>query len=40
MEQLKQWIDAEYEGGRQTTLSTHELEAKIEQLSGGKYKRV
>ena len=40
VEQLKQWIDAEYEGGRQTTLSTHELEAKIEQLSGGKYKRV
>ena len=38
--QLKQWIDAEYEGGRQTTLATHELEAKIEQLSGGKYKRV
>ena len=40
VEQLKQWIDAEYEGGRQSTLSTHELEAKIEQLSGGKYKRV
>ena len=40
MEQLKQWIDAEYEGGRQTTLATHELEAKIEQLSGGQYKRV
>ncbi len=40
VEQLKQWIDAEYEGGRQTTLATHELEAKIEQLSGGKYKRV
>lgn len=40
VEQLKQWIYAEYEGDRQTTLSTHELEAKIEQLSGGKYKRV
>ena len=40
VEQLKQWIDAEYEGGRQTTLATHELEAKIERLSGGKYKRV
>ena len=40
VEQLKQWIDAEYEGGRQTTLSTHELETKIEQLSGGKYTRV
>ena len=31
VEQLKQWIDAEYEGGRQTTLSTHELETKIER---------
>lgn len=40
VQQLKQWIDDEYEGGRQTTLSTHELEEKVEQLSGGKYKRV
>ena len=28
---LKQWIDGEYEDGRQTTLSTAELETKIEE---------
>ena len=37
---LKDWIDAEYAGGRQTSLSNDELEAKIEALSGGKYKRL
>ena len=37
---LKQWIDAEYEDGRQTTLSNTELETKIEELSGGKYRRL
>ena len=37
---LKEWIDAEYEGGRQTSLSTHELELKIEQLSGGRFARL
>ena len=37
---LKRWIDEEYEGGRQTTLSTAELETKIEELSGGKYPRL
>lgn len=26
---LKEWVDAEYEGGRQTVISNHELEAKI-----------
>lgn len=35
---LKEWIDAEYENGRQTTLSNHEIESKIEELSNGKYK--
>ncbi len=35
---MKEWIDQEYEGGRQTTLSAGELEAKIEELSGGKLK--
>ena len=34
---VKEWIDHEYEGGRVTTLSTHELESKIAELSGGKY---
>ncbi len=37
---LKEWIDAEYEGGRQTSLSTHELEEKIEVLSEGRLKRL
>ncbi len=37
---LKDWIDSEYEGGRQTSLSTHEIEEKIEQLSGGRFKRL
>lgn len=33
---LKSWIDKEYEGGRQTSLSTSELEEKILALTGGK----
>ena len=33
---LKEWIDREYEDGRQTTLSNSELEEKISELSGGK----
>lgn len=33
---LKEWIDREYEDGRQTTLSNSELEEKILELSGGK----
>ena len=37
---LKAWIDQEYEGGRQTSLATHELEEKIEQLSGGRFSRL
>ena len=37
---LKEWVDLEYEDGRQTTLSNHELEAKIEQLSQGKLVRL
>lgn len=36
---LKEWIDKEYEGGRQTSLSSRELEEKIALLSGGKYHR-
>lgn len=35
---VKQWVDEEYEGGRTASLSTEELELKIEQLSNGKYK--
>ncbi len=36
---LKEWIDKEYEDGRQTTLSNSELENKIFELSNGKYKK-
>ncbi len=34
---LKEWIDGEYEGGRTSSLSTHELEVKIAELSGGRF---
>ena len=34
---LKEWIDHEYEDGRQTTLSDTELENKIKELSSGKF---
>ena len=30
---MKEWVDQEYEDGRQTTLTTHELEAKWEELN-------
>ena len=34
---LKEWIDKEYEDGRQTALTTAELENKISELSGGMF---
>ena len=37
---LKKWIDEQYEDGRVTTLSPDELETKIEELSGGKYRKL
>ena len=37
---LKEWIDKEYEDGRQTSLSTSEIEEKIEVFSKGKFKRL
>ena len=37
---IKEWIDKEYEDGRQTTLAVHEVEEKIEELSGGRFKRL
>ena len=40
VQELKQWIDKEYEDGRQTSLSVSELEEKIEQLSGGALARL
>ncbi|MBQ1230175.1 MAG: 2-isopropylmalate synthase [Clostridia bacterium] len=37
---LKAWIDEDYEAGRQTSISTGELEEKIEELSGGRLRRL
>ena len=37
---MKEWIDLEYEDGRQTALSNMELESKIEELSGGRFKKL
>ena len=34
---LKEWIDAEYEQGRETAISSGELEKKIDELSGGRF---
>ena len=39
VQELKLWVDAQYEGGRTASLSTEELEVKIEELSGGKLRR-
>ena len=35
---LKEWVDKEYEDGRQTTLSNGEIEKKIEELAGNRFK--
>ncbi len=40
VEDIKAWIDAEYEGGRQTSLSVSELETKSEECSGGALRRL
>ena len=37
---LKEWISSQYDGGRQTSLSNHELEEQIEKLSGGRLRRL
>ena len=37
---VKEWVDDLYAKGRQTTISTAELEEKIEELSGGRFKRL
>ena len=34
---IKEWVDKEYEDGRQTAISDIELENKIAELSGGKF---
>ena len=33
------WVDAQYEEGRQTCMTDHELEEKIEELAPGRYHR-
>ena len=38
--QMKDWIDKEYEDGRVSSMSDIELETKLEELSGGKFKRL
>jgi isopropylmalate/homocitrate/citramalate synthase len=38
--QMKEWIDKEYEDGRVSSMSDMELETKIEELSGGKLRRL
>ncbi len=37
---IKEWIDKQYEEGRQTSISTPELEEKIEELSGKRFVRL
>ncbi|MCQ2455453.1 MAG: 2-isopropylmalate synthase [Clostridia bacterium] len=37
VKKIKEWIDIEYEGGRQTTLSRTEIEEKLSEFSGGKF---
>ena len=36
---MKDWVDAQYEEGRQTAMTDRELEEKIEELAPGKYTR-
>jgi len=35
---VKEWVDNEYANGRQTTLSANEVETKLSELSGGRFK--
>ena len=37
---MKEWIDAEYADGRVASLSNNELETKLEEFSGGKFRRL
>ena len=37
---LKDWVDLQYEQGRQTVLSNGELEDKIEQLAPGRFEKI
>jgi hypothetical protein len=37
---MKNWVDLQYEEGRQTAMTDRELEEKIESLAPGKYQKV
>ena len=37
---LKAWVDGQYEAGRQTDLTPHELEAKINELAPGRFQQL
>ena len=37
---LKEWIDEQFDAGRQSALSANEMETKIEELSGGRLARL
>ena len=37
---MKEWVDLQYEEGRQTAMTDRELEEKIEELAPGKYHRI
>ena len=38
--ELKKWIDAQFDQGRVSAMSNHEMEEKIEQLTGGRLARL
>ena len=38
VQDLKDWVDDQYDGGRTASLSTEELESKIFELSGGQFR--
>ena len=38
--QIKEWIDAEYEGGRVTNFSTLELETKVREYAGDRFEKL
>ena len=38
VQDLKDWVDDQYDGGRTASLSTEELENKIFELSGGQFR--
>ena len=37
---MKEWIDAEYEDGRQTVMTDKELDAMLERLAPGRFRNV